>query len=34
MSTRKHYPGIHKFEIVINGEIKSEKKLTLISTNP
>ncbi|HYQ58464.1 MAG TPA: DNA alkylation repair protein, partial [Draconibacterium sp.] len=24
MSTRKHYPGMHKFEIVVNGEVKSE----------
>ena len=29
MSTRKHYRGEHKFEIVINGEVKIEKLLTL-----
>ncbi len=29
MSTRKHYPGIHKFEIVINGDVKSETEITL-----
>ncbi|MCY1721465.1 DNA alkylation repair protein [Prolixibacteraceae bacterium Z1-6] len=31
MSTRKHYPGQHKFEIVINGEVRTEAVLMLHS---
>lgn len=30
MSTRKHYPGEHKFEVIVNGEIKATKSLELI----
>lgn len=30
MSTRKHFPGKHKFDVVINGEVKAEKYLTLL----
>lgn len=30
MSTRKHNPGEHKFEVVVNGEVKAEKLLTLV----
>ncbi|WP_319479207.1 DNA alkylation repair protein [uncultured Draconibacterium sp.] len=29
MSTRKHYPGEHTFEIVINGDVKASAKLQL-----
>ncbi|QIA09530.1 DNA alkylation repair protein [Draconibacterium halophilum] len=29
MSTRKHYPGEHTFEIVINGEVKASAQLQL-----
>jgi len=29
MSTRKHYPGEHKFEVVINGEVKASASLIL-----
>ncbi len=29
MSTRKHYPGTHTFEVVINGEKKAEVQLEL-----
>lgn len=29
MSTRKHYPGTHKFEVVVNGEVKAELTLNL-----
>ncbi len=29
MSTRKHYPGEHKFELVINGEVKASSSLIL-----
>jgi hypothetical protein len=29
MSTRKHFPGEHKLQIVINGEIKAEKTILL-----
>jgi hypothetical protein len=28
-STRKHYPGEHKFEVVINGEVKASGTLGL-----
>jgi 3-methyladenine DNA glycosylase AlkC len=28
-STRKHYPGEHKFEVVINGEVKASETLEL-----
>lgn len=30
LSTRKHYTGLHKFELVINGEVKAEKNIQLI----
>lgn len=30
MSTRKHYPGEHKIEIVVNGEVKKEGKIELL----
>lgn len=30
MSTRKHYPGEHRFEVVINGEVKADKCLMLL----
>ncbi len=30
MSTRKHYPGEHQFEVVINGEVKADKCLVLL----
>jgi 3-methyladenine DNA glycosylase AlkC len=30
MSTRKHYPGEHNFEVVVNGEVKIEKLLSLM----
>jgi 3-methyladenine DNA glycosylase AlkC len=30
MSTRKHYPGEHKIEIVVNGEVKAEAILKLL----
>ena len=29
MSTRKHYSGEHKFEIVVNGEVKASASLIL-----
>jgi hypothetical protein len=29
MSTRKHYPGEHKFEVVVNGEVKKASSLIL-----
>jgi len=29
MSTRKHYPGEHKIEVVVNGEVKAATVLTL-----
>jgi len=29
MSTRKHYPGEHKFEVVVNGDVKAEATLSL-----
>lgn len=29
MSTRKHYPGIHKIEIVVNGEVKAAAGINL-----
>ena len=29
MTTRKHYPGEHTFEIVINGDVKASAKLQL-----
>ncbi|WP_321368162.1 DNA alkylation repair protein [uncultured Draconibacterium sp.] len=29
MSTRKHYPGEHTFEIIINGDVKASAKLQL-----
>ena len=29
MSTRKHYPGIHTFEVVVNGEKKASVKVDL-----
>jgi 3-methyladenine DNA glycosylase AlkC len=29
MSTRKHFPGEHKIEIVVNGEVKAEKIISL-----
>ncbi|MEN8116734.1 MAG: DNA alkylation repair protein [Bacteroidota bacterium] len=29
MSTRKHYPGLHKFQVVVNGEVKAEASVTL-----
>lgn len=29
MSTRKHYPGKHKFEVVINGEVKAGETIIL-----
>jgi len=29
MSTRKHYLGEHKFEVVVNGEVKTERTLVL-----
>lgn len=29
MSTRKHYPGRHRFEVVINGEAKAEGEIIL-----
>jgi 3-methyladenine DNA glycosylase AlkC len=31
MSTRKHYPGPHKFEVVVNGEVKAEASIELVS---
>lgn len=30
MSTRKHYPGEHKIEVVVNGEVKAETTLKLL----
>ncbi|MBW6536733.1 MAG: hypothetical protein K0B11_17130 [Mariniphaga sp.] len=30
MSTRKHYPGEHKLEVVVNGEVKEEAILELL----
>jgi 3-methyladenine DNA glycosylase AlkC len=30
MSTRKHYPGEHKIEIVVNGDVKAEAILKLL----
>ncbi len=30
MSTRKHYPGEHKLEVVVNGEVKAEAMLELL----
>lgn len=34
MSTRKHYPGKHSIAVVVNGEIKAEKSLTLGQSPP
>jgi len=31
MSTRKHYPGAHKFEVVVNGEVKADGKIELVT---
>lgn len=30
LSTRKHYPGIHTFKVLVNGEIKAEANVVLI----
>jgi hypothetical protein len=30
MSTRKHYPGEHTIQIVVNGEVKAESKFELL----
>ncbi len=29
-TTRKHYPGMHRFEIVVNGDVKSESNIELL----
>lgn len=29
LSTRKHYTGLHKFELIVNGEVKAEKNIHL-----
>ena len=29
MSTRKHYPGEHKFEVVVNGDVKTAGTIEL-----
>ncbi len=30
MSTRKHYPGVHTLEVVVNGEPKAKKEIELL----
>jgi hypothetical protein len=30
LSTRKHYPGAHRFEIIINGVVLAEGVVTLL----